>query len=399
MRTSRMSSLGTRFYPPLMAQSLGKSEANWADLHQEEGRARLIVRGLWQIRNATEIDRVLSRMAPANDLPVLFDLTELERMDSAGAMLLWQYYDRWGGQARGNDFVGVSDNVRSLLAAVGVVHTEHMPRPQRMNPFFARLILLGKGTENVLQDSLCFLSFLGLITLTLWRATVQPWRLRYTSITFHMEEVGLKALPIVGLLSFLIGIVISYQGAQQLQQFGADLYVIDLLGVSVLREIGVLMTAIIVAGRSGSAFTAQLGTMQVSQEIDALRTLGLDPAELLVLPRVIALTLTLPLLSFYAAMMAIFGGAVMCWMQLGISFGPFLRELQAAVGLWTFWVGMIKAPVFAFVIAVVGCYQGFQVSGSAESVGQLTTRSVVHGIFLVILLDAVFSVLFAWLGI
>lgn len=375
------------------------ANTEWAELRREDGALRLIARGVWHIGNATRIDRALAQLRPTNDSRIIFDLSAIEGMDSAGAMLLWQYYERFGGQARGNDFEGVADHIESLLAAVGVVHTEHMPRPQRYNPFYARLILLGKSTMDVAEDTLSFLSFLGMITLTLWRSTLQPWRLRFTAITFHMEEVGLKALPIIGLLSFLIGVVISYQGAQQLQQFGADLYVIDLLGISVLREIGVLMTAIIMAGRSGSAFTAQLGTMQVSQEIDALRTLGLDPAELLVLPRVIALTLTLPLLTFYASMMAILGGAVMCWLQLGIGFGPFLRELQAAVGLWTLWVGLIKAPVFAFVIAVVGCYQGFRVSGSAESVGQLTTRSVVHAIFLVILLDAVFSVLFAWLGV
>lgn len=382
-----------------MTTAGSRNDVKWAELCPEDGQTRLVVRGVWHIGNAVEIDRALSRMKPANDSRVIFDLSAIEGLDSAGAMLLWQCYERLGGQARGNDFEGVSDNIRSLLTAVGVVRAEHMPRPRRLNPFFARLLMLGKGTLAVVEDTLCFLSFLGMVTLTLWRSTLQPWRLRYTAITFHMEEVGLKALPIIGLLSFLIGVVISYQAAQQLRQFGADLYVVDLLGISVLREIGVLMTAIIMAGRSGSAFTAQLGTMQVSQEIDALRTLGLDPAELLVLPRVIALTLTLPLLTFYASLMALLGGAVMCWLQLGIGFGPFLRELQAAIGLWTLWVGLIKAPVFAFVIAVVGCYQGFRVSGSAESVGQLTTRSVVHAIFLVILLDAVFSVLFAWLDI
>jgi len=356
--------------------------------------------GDWRVGNAVKIDRFLGKIS--RSLPpqsIRFDLSRLSELDTAGAMILWQLYDRLTGEGHDVDIINVPDNMMALLSAVGVVRDKPMPQPQRLNPFYARLLMLGKATIGVVEDTTAFLSFLGLITLTLWRSTVQPWRLRFTSTVHHMEEVGLKALPIVGLLAFLIGVVISYQGAQQLQQFGADLFVVNLLGISILREIGVLMTAIIMAGRSGSAFTAQLGTMQVNQEIDALKTLGLHPAELLVLPRVIALTLTLPLLTLYANIMALLGGALMCWLQLDISFGPFLRQLQEAIGLWTLWVGLIKAPVFAFVIAVVGCYQGFRVSGSAESVGQLTTRSVVHAIFLVILLDAVFSVLFAWLEI
>jgi phospholipid/cholesterol/gamma-HCH transport system permease protein len=354
--------------------------------------------GEWQVAHVVEIERFLTTKAKPQG-PVLLDLSRLDGLDTAGAMLLWQLYDRLQAQGIVADFGNVPEAFASLFSAVGVVRDKPMPKPKRINPFLARLILLGKASINFAEDAISFLSFLGLITLTLWRGALQPWRLRGCSIVHHVEEVGLKALPIVGLLSFLIGVVISYQGAQQLQQFGADLFVVNLLGVAILREIGVLMTSIIIAGRSGSAFTAQLGTMQVNQEIDALRTLGLSPAELLVVPRVIAMVIALPLLTMFANIMALLGGAVMCWVQLDISFGPFLRQLRDAIDLWTLWVGMIKAPVFAFVIAVVGCYQGFRVSGSAESVGQLTTRSVVHAIFLVILLDAVFSILFAWLDI
>jgi phospholipid/cholesterol/gamma-HCH transport system permease protein len=354
--------------------------------------------GEWLVGHAVAIEKSLARQ-PRPSGAVQIDLGRLEALDTAGAMLLWQLYDRLLAQGYKVEFGNIPESFTSLFSAVGVVRNKPMPRPERINPFYARLIALGKASLGFAEDTLCFLSFLGLITLTLWRNTIQPWRLRFTSTIHHIEETGLKALPIVGLLSFLIGVVIAYQGADQLRQFGADLYVVNLLAVSVLREIGVLMTAIIIAGRSGSAFTAQLGTMQVNQEIDALRTLGLDPAELLVLPRVIAMVIVLPLLTVYANIMALLGGAVMCWVQLDISFGPFLRQLREAVDLWTLWVGLIKAPVFAFVIAVVGCYQGFRVTGSAESVGQLTTRSVVHAIFLVILLDAFFSILFARLGI
>ncbi len=354
--------------------------------------------GAWLVGNANAIDLYLKRL-PKPSAPVHLDLGQIEHLDTAGAMLLWQLYDRLHGEGMAADFVNVPEHMKTLLSAVGVVRDKTMPKPQRMNPFYMRLMVLGQATIAFWEDTVCFLSFLGLITVTLWRNTVQPWRLRYCSTVHHIEETGLKALPIVGLLSFLIGIVISYQGAEQLRQFGADLYVVNLLGVSMLREIGVLMTAIIIAGRSGSAFTAQIGTMQVNQEIDALRTLGLEPAELLVVPRVIALTIALPLLALYANIMGLLGGAFMCWASLDIGPGAFMRQLQEAIDLWTLWVGLIKAPVFAFVIAVVGCYQGFRVTGSAESVGQLTTRAVVHSIFLVIVLDAAFSILFAWLGI
>ena len=357
--------------------------------------------GDWVVSHAVMIDRFLAdfRKRQTQAAAIQIDMSHINALDTAGAMLLWHLYDDLNAQGIKADFINMPEACTALFSAVGVVRDKPMPEAEHLNPFYARLITLGKATLNVAEDTLAFLSFLGLVTLTLWRSTIQPWRLRMTSIFFHMEETGLKALPIVGLLSFLIGVVISYQAADQLRQFGADVYVIDLLAISVLREIGVLMTAIIIAGRSGSAFTAQLGTMQVNQEIDALRTLGLEPAELLVAPRVIAMVFTLPMLTMYANLMALLGGAVMVWVQLGISFGPFLIEMREAVGLWTLWVGLIKAPVFAFVIAVVGCYQGFRVTGSAESVGQLTTRSVVHGIFLVILLDAAFSILFAWLKI
>jgi phospholipid/cholesterol/gamma-HCH transport system permease protein len=215
----------------------------------------------------------------------------------------------------------------------------------------------------------------------------------------QMEQVGLDAMPIIGLLSFLIGIVMAYQGADQLRRFGAEIYTVDLLGISIMRELGALMAAIIIAGRSGSAFTAQIGTMQINQEVDALRTLGLDPIEVLVLPRVFGLVATLPLLVFYADAMGLLGGCLMTWLILGIPVPGFLAELRGAVTQWTLWVGVIKAPFFAGIISMVGCYEGFSVSGSAESIGRLTTQSVVESIFFVIVADAAFSILFSVLRI
>jgi phospholipid/cholesterol/gamma-HCH transport system permease protein len=223
--------------------------------------------------------------------------------------------------------------------------------------------------------------------------------MRWPALFRQIEETGINALPIVGLLSFLIGVVIAYQGADQLRRFGAEVFTINLLGVSTLREIGVLMTAIIIAGRSGSAFTAHIGTMKVNQELDAMQTIGLNTVRVLVLPRVFGLLITLPLLTFYADVLGLIGGAVMCYFDLGYTAPVYLRQLQQAVDLNTFLVGMSKAPVFAFVIALVGCLEGLRVENNAESVGRQTTASVVESIFLVIVFDAGFSIMFSILGI
>src|SRR5690606_13541990 len=210
---------------------------------------------------------------------------------------------------------------------------------------------------------------------------------------------GLNALPIVGLLSFLVGVVLAYQGVDQLRKFGADVFMVNLVGVATLREMGILLTAILIAGRSGSAFTAQIGTMQVNEEVDAMRTLGLDPIEVLVLPRMLALIIAMPLVTFFANIMSLIGGGLIGVALVDLTVPQFIRQLQLAVDLWDFWVGIIKAPVFAFLIAMVGCFEGLRVEGSAESVGRLTTQSVVESIFLVIVFDAVFSILFSFLGI
>jgi phospholipid/cholesterol/gamma-HCH transport system permease protein len=214
-----------------------------------------------------------------------------------------------------------------------------------------------------------------------------------------MEQTGVDAMPIVGLLSFLIGIVFAYQGADQLRRFGAEIYTVNLLGIGMLRELGVLMAAIILAGRSGSAFTAQIGAMKVNEEVDAMQVLGLDPIEVLVLPRLFAMLITLPLLTVFSNVMGLFGGAIMSWVTLDLTFPGFLRQLHYFLPGWSFWVGILKAPFFAAIIALTGCYEGLRTERSAESVGQLTTLSVVESIFLVIVVDAAFSIAFSQLGI
>jgi phospholipid/cholesterol/gamma-HCH transport system permease protein len=242
-------------------------------------------------------------------------------------------------------------------------------------------------------------AFLGAILVRLVRLLAHPGALRLNAVVSHVERTGLDAVPIVFLLSFLIGTVMAYQGSTQLERFGAQIFTVDLIGISVLRELGVVLTAIIVAGRSGSAFTAEIGSMVVNEEVDAARTIGIEPIDALVLPRLLALLITLPLLTFIADLAGLLGGGLVVIGALDITAAQYLDRLLQAVTLQTFWVGLVKAPVFAFLIAMVGCYHGLMVERSAQSVGLMTTRAVVVGIFLVIVADAAFSVVFSELGL
>ncbi|OFX06904.1 MAG: hypothetical protein A3D94_21455 [Alphaproteobacteria bacterium RIFCSPHIGHO2_12_FULL_66_14] len=253
---------------------------------------------------------------------------------------------------------------------------------------------VGHNTVEVYHQVVNLCAFFGEILVVFLEACLQPRRFRINAVVRQMYEVWVRALVIVGVLCFLIGVVIAYQGIQQLRQFGAETFAVEAVGISMFRELGVLLTAIIVAGRSGSAFTAQIGTMQVNQEVDAMRTIGLNPIEWLVMPRIVALAVSMPLLAFWGDMTGLLGGAVACTIYLDFTFVQFFERLRDTVGAWHFYTGMIKAPVFGLVIAVIGCFEGLQVRGSAESVGQLTTRSVVESIFCVIVLDAVFSIIF-----
>jgi phospholipid/cholesterol/gamma-HCH transport system permease protein len=243
------------------------------------------------------------------------------------------------------------------------------------------------------------LSLLGAVMAKLAGLLVRPWRLRLTSLVHHMEATGLNAAPIVSLMAFLIGVVLAFQGATQLRPFGAEVFVVDLIAISVLRELGILLTAIIVAGRSASAFTAAIGSMKMREEVDAMRTLGLDPVEVLVLPRILALIITLPILGLIADLMGLLGGATMAWINLNVSPGMFQARLLEGTDAWDYAVGLIKAPFFALIIGLIGCYEGLKVEGTAESLGRLTSRSVVLAIFMVIVVDALFSIFFAVVNI
>ena len=326
------------------------------------------------------------------------DLSGLTRLDTNGALALL----RLAEQAGADGLIPLQDpkpEHARLLEVVIKAHGKDKPLPEGGSAIGRVLARLGETTINQAREALELLSFVGAVTLTILGLLIRPWRIRWKPLISQIEATGLNALPIVGLLNFLIGIVIAYQAANQLSKFGAQLLTVDSVGVGVLRELAVLITAIIIAGRSGSAFTAQIGSMQVNQEIDAMRAIGLNPLEVLCAPRIMALMISLPLLVFYAGVMGILGGAVAAMFALDITMTQFAKQLQVAVSIDHFWVGIVKAPVMAMVIATIGCFQGLKVSSNAESVGRRTTQSVVQGVFFVIAIDAVFSIFFLIIGV
>jgi phospholipid/cholesterol/gamma-HCH transport system permease protein len=355
--------------------------------------------GPWTTMTVAAQDPALAALAPGGARRARFDLSGLEAFDTTGALLVHRTAEQLSASGLEVDLSGGSTAYRNLIETVRSHDVDCPPPPPARSALATLTERTGRSTYFVLDEALNLVNFLGHTVIVLIASLLRPGRIRLTALINQMEQTGLNALPIVGLISFLIGVVLAYQGADQLRKFGAEILTVNLVGIGVLREMAIMLTAIIVAGRSGSAFTAQIGTMKVNEEIDAMRTIGLDPMEVLVLPRVVALVLVLPLLTFYADIMGLLGGAVMANWALDISFFQFARQFNAAVPVWSFWVGLIKAPVFAFIIAVVGCYEGFKVSISAESVGQRTTAAVVEAIFLVIVLDALFSIIFSILGI
>ncbi|HEX9767907.1 MAG TPA: MlaE family lipid ABC transporter permease subunit [Kiloniellales bacterium] len=367
--------------------------------HREADCLVLELAGPWTTMTVAPQDGALDSLAPDGARRVRIDLAGIEAFDTTGALLVHRTVKQLS--ARGLEVV-LSGGVKAHRDLIETVRSHDVacpPPPPARSAVVTLMEHTGRATFFVFDEALSLVNFLGHTVVVLLASLLRPGRIRMTALINQMERTGLNALPIVGLISFLIGVVLAYQGADQLRKFGAEIFTVNLVGVGVLREMAIMLTAIIVAGRSGSAFTAQIGTMKVNEEIDAMRTIGLDPMEVLVLPRVVALVLVLPLLTFYADIMGLLGGAVMANWMLDISFFQFARQFNAGVPVWSFWVGLIKAPVFAFIIAVVGCYEGFKVSISAESVGQRTTAAVVEAIFLVIVLDALFSIIFSILGV
>tara|TARA_R110002020_G_scaffold22372_26_gene75406 strand:+ start:1236 stop:2342 length:1107 start_codon:yes stop_codon:yes gene_type:complete len=367
-------------------------------LDQDAERPVLRVTGKLLTAALGTVERAMPSI-PSNTSDLEIDLSGADALDTGGAWLIADLKTRLEAEGRSVTIVGASDDQAALMAAVTKAIPEDESPEAPPTGFIPLLDRTGRGTVDAGKSVVSLLSFFGLILTRLVGVLLRPWRLRFAALFTQMEETGLKAVPIVALMGFLIGVVLAFQGAAQLRQFGAEVFVVDLIAVSVLRELGILLTAIIVAGRSGSAFTASVGSMKLQEEIDAMRTLGLDPIEVLAVPRILALLIMLPILGFIANIAGLFGGGLMSWIDLGISPGLFISRLYADVGVWQLAIGMIKAPFFALVIGVISIWQAFQVEGSSVSVGQRTTASVVQSIFLVIALDALFSVFFSEMGV
>ncbi|NNM76027.1 MlaE family lipid ABC transporter permease subunit [Sphingomonas sp. ID1715] len=321
------------------------------------------------------------------------DLSGAERIDTIGAFLVTRFAEEHGAT-----LTGASPEARRLIDEVERAHEPVQMRPEPQPSFQRVLEEIGAATATAGRTLLGLLAFFGGMIVAAGSVIRHPRRFRWNAVIQRFEVVGVSALGIIGLMSFLIGIVIAQQGAVQLAAYGAEFLTINLIGRITLRELGVLMTAIMVAGRSGSAFAAQLGTMKLTEEIDAMRTIGVSPMEALVLPRVLAAVFMMPLLGMYSSLIAIVGGGIFCWISLDIPPVTFVQRLREVVPITDLYVGLVKAPVFGAIIALTGCYQGMNVENDAEQVGLRTTAAVVQGIFLVIVIDAFFAVFFERIG-
>lgn len=356
--------------------------------------------GSWTAAYAAVLEDLYDRLAPQlrKTDTLKIDMSGVSDLDTLGAWLIEKMSRRASRPGGAENVVGISDRYADLIAEVRQVNRRKPAIATPVPPVLARLEQVGRSGANVADNVLIFLQMLGALGTAVLGILRRLRSLRLTSLTYQVYRVGWQAIPIVLLITFLIGAIIAQQGIFHFRKFGADSYVVDMVGILVLRELGVLIVAIMVAGRSGSAYTAELGSMKMREEIDALSTMGLDPIEVLILPRIVALIFALPILAFVGAMAALYGGGLVAWLYGGMSPSVFIARLHEAVSVTSFEVGMIKAPFMALAIGIVACSEGLRVKGSAESLGRQTTTSVVKSIFLVIVLDGVFAVFFASIG-
>lgn len=378
------------------------NQYQFAAFETEGVHAKVLLKGDWTIDNAATIDALMRRMFPETRAfsvnqdktqDVQLDCSGLTSLDTTGAVLVRRFAARAGENCEA-DLANIPDHSKALFEVVTCCPPPALIDPDLPPWYLAPVIETGASVFLALRSAARLLSFLGLILTRLFGSVSDPGRIRLAPLVHQMDVVGLRAMGIVGLISFLIGAVMVNQGAIQLEKFGADIFVIDMLGIAHLRELGILLTAIIVAGRSGSAFTAQIGSMVLREEVDAMQTMGMNPVDVLVLPRLLALMICLPLLGFYADIVGVAGGILMAWVQLDISPGNFIVYFREVISIDHYWVGILKAPFFAAVIATCGCYQGLRVEGSADVLGSRTTKSVVQSIFLVIAFDALAAIFF-----
>jgi len=363
-------------------------------------RLKLTGGGAWIAQNAqpleAEINAAARRFPAAKQVDIA--MGGVERLDTFGAWLLERLRRSFAARGAEATVSGLKDDYRGLIDELHAVKPEEAPSSRRGGGLLHALAAIGQNVVSVGTNFGAFLNMLGAVAVAFLNVIAKPLRFRFTSMVHQLDNVAWRGVPIILLITFLVGCIISQQGIFHFRKFGADIYVVDMIGILVLRELGVLIVCIMVAGRSGSAYTAELGTMKMREEIDALRTMGFDPVEVLILPRIIALIIGVPILTFLGSLAALYGGGLVAWLYGGISPDIFLQRLKEAISLQTFEVGMIKAPFMALVIGIVACVEGMNVKGSAESLGLQTTASVVESIFLVIVLDGLFAIFFASIG-
>ncbi len=359
-------------------------------------RLELAAGGHWTADNAALLERLVSAAAPASSAVrrVEIDMGGIERLDTYGAWLLERLVREAGEIGARADVVRLPERFRTLVETVRQT-SERTAARRAGNPFLFALETVGRNMAEVGHSFMLVAQMFGQVAVAGLRAAIRPTTFRWTSMINQVDLVGWRAVPIILLITFLIGAILAQQGIFHFRKFGADIYVVDMVGILVLREVGVLIVCVMVAGRSGSAYTAELGSMKMREEIDALQTMGRDPVSILILPRIVALVIAVPMLTFLGSMAALYGGGLVAWLYGGITPDVFLQRLREAISTDHFLVGMLKAPFMALVIGVVACVEGLQVKGSAESLGLQTTSSVVKSIFLVIVLDGVFAMFFA----
>ncbi len=363
----------------------------FVEVQQSDGGSLLLLRGQWRARNLHAIQEELEELDPPRDASLTIDASQVEDIDLTGAWLLRDYLAKGGERGTPARFKGKPPRALELLDRT-LEEDKQVPEAQPDELTFLQTI--GRAVVWRADGAREGLDYVGRVSMGVVRAFTSWKRLRAISIARHIYDTGITALPIVSLIAFLMSVIIAYLGAAQLQQFGAEIFVVDLVTVGVLREMGVLLTAIIVAGRSGSAFAAEIGAMRLNEEVDALKATGVDPIETLVMPRVFGLVIALPLLTMVADLVGLVGGALLCYGLLDMPIAQYLVRANEAISPTTFWVGIVKAPIFAVLIASAGTYRGMQVRDSSRELGRLTTVAVVQAIFLVLLADALFAILF-----
>lgn len=376
-----------------MAESLLTSELKGEQL-------KLAAGGSWTAAHAGEIESLVDRAAgnAPTAKTVSIDMAGVRGFDTFGAWLLERLTRAWSSAGGEAVIVGLPQHDRHLLEEMHGVNRQPAQKPAKQNRLVGVLASVGRAGAGFGRDLTLFAEMLGAVGIAAGRVLLRPREFRFTSTVNQFDRVAWQAVPIILLITFLIGGIIAQQGIFHFRKFGAELYSVDLVAILVLREIGVLIVAIMVAGRSGSSYTAELGSMKMREEIDALRTMGFDPVEVLILPRIIVLVIALPVLTFLGSMAALYGGGLVAWLYGGMSPEIYMSRLTEAITLTHFKVGMLKAPFMGLVIGIVACAEGLQVKGSAESLGLMTTASVVKSIFLVIVLDGLFAMFFASIG-